>query len=79
MAVTKTFPDFCIQNGQTTFFGVEYYGECFCGDSLAPTATVADSSLCSFPCDQNRTQICGGQNQLDIYVLTPGAYGGGSY
>ncbi|KAK3897906.1 hypothetical protein C8A05DRAFT_38513 [Staphylotrichum tortipilum] len=44
--------------------GVEYYGECYYGDTLQGTlATVS----CDMPCAGDQSQICGGGNLITVY------------
>ena len=40
----------------------------FCGNSLDPASAPATG--CTFPCDANKTQICGGSGVFDLYTLT---------
>lgn len=44
---------------------LEYYGECFCGDSVAG-AQIAESN-CNFPCTGNQSEACGGNDILSVY------------
>jgi len=46
--------------------GVEYGGECYCGNTLSNGATSA-SSGCNILCNGNQTEYCGGGNKLNIY------------
>lgn len=54
------------------YFGVEYSGECFCGNTinpgsaLVPGLTVADTG-CNMLCKANATEYCGGGNRLNMY------------
>ncbi|KAI9776670.1 MAG: hypothetical protein M1835_005454, partial [Candelina submexicana] len=54
-----------------TYFGVEYGGECYCGNTLsagsAPVAGVPAVSGCNVPCNGNKTEYCGGGNRLNLY------------
>ncbi|KZF19452.1 WSC-domain-containing protein [Xylona heveae TC161] len=53
------------------YFGVEYGGECYCGNTLnagsAPVAGDAATSGCSMTCAGNNTEYCGGPNRLNMY------------
>ena len=40
----------------------------YCGDTLDPTS--APTTGCTYPCDLNSTQICGGSAVFDLYELT---------
>ena len=59
---------FCAANGPYTYFGVEYFGECYCGNTL--NVGSVPTTGCTFPCSLNQTQICGGSNVLDLYKLS---------
>ncbi|MCJ1357915.1 MAG: hypothetical protein MMC33_007911, partial [Icmadophila ericetorum] len=59
---------FCYLTGKYQYFGVEYYGECYFGNSLA-TGSVPYFG-CGYPCDLNASESCGGSNVLDLYNLT---------
>ncbi|EEP77316.1 predicted protein [Uncinocarpus reesii 1704] len=50
------------------YFGVEYFSECYCGDSLSPTSTEQPDTGCSFFCSGNSTQFCGGSNRMNLYM-----------
>lgn len=51
-------------------FGLEYGGECYCGNQLATGSTVAPSSDCAMSCGGNNTQFCGGPNRLTVFNNT---------
>lgn len=57
---------FC--NG-ATYFGVEYYDECYCGETLAADSAKQPVADCSYPCSGNKSEFCGGSNRLDLYQL----------
>ncbi|KAF6829857.1 WSC domain-containing protein [Colletotrichum plurivorum] len=57
---------YCFNKG-FSYAGSEYYGECYCGDSLAKGGVVANADDCSTPCNGNATQPCGGPNRLTLY------------
>ncbi|KAK0637460.1 WSC domain-containing protein [Bombardia bombarda] len=50
-------------------FGIEYSGECYCGDALAQGSFPTFSTDCSMLCpgDETGTSICGGPNRLSLY------------
>lgn len=51
-----------------TFYGLEYSGECYCGDALSNGGfKLADQSACNLPCKGDPSQICGGFAALNIY------------
>ena len=53
-----------------TYWGVEYGGECYCGNSFAAGSVTAPDSDCSFLCPGNSLEYCGAGNRLSTYVLT---------
>lgn len=73
--------DFCYDRG-FTYFGTEWFHECFCGNKLAVGGVEADESDCNTPCEGDATQPCGGSNRLSLYkkpaeeaVVNPGWIG----
>lgn len=57
----------CKGNG-FRYAGLEYYGVCFCGNSV-DGGQLADSQ-CTFPCNGNKSEVCGGDNKLSVYQDT---------
>ncbi|KAK1751311.1 putative fungistatic metabolite [Echria macrotheca] len=56
---------FCLDSG-FTMFGLEYYDECYCGDSV--NSTVASSgSECNTACMGDAGQTCGGPDRLSVW------------
>jgi hypothetical protein len=51
-----------------TLFGLEYGGECWCGDSFGTGAVAAPQTDCSFPCGGNASETCGAGNRLSVYT-----------
>ncbi|KAH7346612.1 hypothetical protein BKA65DRAFT_281280 [Rhexocercosporidium sp. MPI-PUGE-AT-0058] len=44
----------------TTYFGVEYGGECYCGNTLDTTSVLTPNQLeCSFTCPGDQFEYCG--------------------
>ena len=57
---------------QYQFAGLEYGGECWCGNTLATgTAKATAESQCGLTCSGNKTQICGDGNRLTLYTHQP--------
>ncbi|KAK4129599.1 copper radical oxidase [Parathielavia appendiculata] len=54
------------------FAGVEYGGECYCGNSIVNGGAPATSG-CAMTCNGNSTELCGGPDRLNVY-----SYGGQS-
>jgi hypothetical protein len=46
--------------------GLEYYGECFCGATIASDSAPEED--CNSPCNGNKNETCGGFNRLSIYL-----------
>jgi hypothetical protein len=55
---------------QYVYAGLEYGGECWCGDSLGKGSIPASIEDCSMTCNGNSTEFCGGPNRLNVYKLT---------
>ncbi|KAK1239930.1 hypothetical protein MKX08_007372 [Trichoderma sp. CBMAI-0020] len=55
--------------GSYTYAGVEYGGECWCGDSFGDGAVSAPITDCGMTCNDNSTEYCGGPNRLNVYKL----------
>ncbi|GKT41139.1 WSC domain-containing protein [Colletotrichum spaethianum] len=55
--------------GRYTYAGLEYGGECWCGNVLANTSISAKAAECSMPCADNSTEYCGGSSRLNLYKL----------
>ncbi|KAL3426463.1 WSC domain-containing protein-like protein 5 [Phlyctema vagabunda] len=51
-----------------TYFGTEYSGECYCGNTLASGATNSTESDCSYTCSGDSSELCGGSNRLTVYM-----------
>ncbi|KAH8590515.1 WSC domain-containing protein [Bisporella sp. PMI_857] len=54
-----------------TYFGVEYGGECYCGNSLNAGSIPASLADCSFTCPGNPDEYCGAGNRLELYRAGP--------
>ncbi|KAK1769731.1 putative fungistatic metabolite [Phialemonium atrogriseum] len=59
---TQTCFDFCVTENGRALFGLEYGGECYCGDALATGSAPTFSSSCS---------TCGGGNRLSLHGTGP--------
>lgn len=65
------------------YFGVEYSGECYCGNTInTGSALVAgntpDATQCNMKCNGNSTELCGGPNRLNMYKKATGASASGT-
>ncbi|KAF4624843.1 hypothetical protein G7Y89_g13327 [Cudoniella acicularis] len=58
----------CIQLGYI-FAGVEYSGQCYCGNYVNPIATQEPETDCYMPCTKTPTEACGGPNRMNLYYL----------
>ncbi|KAH8801520.1 WSC domain-containing protein [Xylogone sp. PMI_703] len=54
-----------------TYFGVEYGGECYCGNFLNQGSVLAPAKDCSFTCPGDKYEYCGAGNRLEMYILSP--------
>lgn len=63
---TASCINYCSSNSYP-LAGTEYGRECYCGRSLAASATVATSSDCSMACAGDKNDICGGSSRINIY------------
>ncbi|RGP78132.1 hypothetical protein FLONG3_3701, partial [Fusarium longipes] len=48
--------------------GLEYGGECYCGNVLANDTVKADVGDCNVPCNGDSTLLCGGASRLSVYI-----------
>jgi hypothetical protein len=51
-----------------TFFGIEYGGECYCGNTFNNGSVKVEDAECSTPCPGNEAEWCGAGNRLSVYV-----------
>ncbi|KAL8790506.1 MAG: hypothetical protein Q9195_006337 [Heterodermia aff. obscurata] len=51
----------------STYFGVEYFRECYCGSTLSSSSVSAPASECNASCAGDSKEICGGASRLDLY------------
>lgn len=54
------------------YFGVEYSGECYCGNNINVGSALVpgdtpDVTQCNMKCNGNSTELCGGPNRLNMY------------
>ncbi|CZR70098.1 uncharacterized protein PAC_19999 [Phialocephala subalpina] len=65
---------FCNSN-QFIYAGTEYSSQCFCGATIASTATQVNGTTdCTMPCSGNFSEPCGGLSRLSVFwngVLPP--------
>ncbi|KAA8646619.1 uncharacterized protein ATNIH1004_008052 [Aspergillus tanneri] len=52
------------------YFGLEYYSECYCGNTLSSTAKEEFLTNCSYLCSGDGRQYCGGSDTMDLYEKT---------
>ncbi|KAG7008544.1 hypothetical protein G7Y79_00005g016850 [Physcia stellaris] len=58
---------YCKDKG-TTYAGIEYRRECYCGNIIASDAT-ANANGCTLTCMGKTTEYCGGSFQMNVYKL----------
>lgn len=63
---TASCVSFCSSNGYS-FAGTEYAGECWCGRSIATSASQSSSDQCDLPCRGAPDEKCGGNSRISIY------------
>ncbi|KFA78018.1 hypothetical protein S40288_05246 [Stachybotrys chartarum IBT 40288] len=63
MTVEKCVSE-CKGNG-FRYAGLAYYGVCFCGPTV--NGAALEDSQCSFPCNGDKSQTCGGNNIVSVY------------
>lgn len=49
------------------YFGTEYGRECYCGNTLDVSSTVAPPAECRMLCAGSNTEYCGAGNRLSVY------------
>src|ERR1700743_3381316 len=54
----------CKGNGYR-YAGLEYYGNCYCGQTIR--GDHMDDSKCSYSCNGNHAEKCGGSNFMSIW------------
>ncbi|KAF4970424.1 hypothetical protein FSARC_2544 [Fusarium sarcochroum] len=62
----------CVQacsNDNFVYAGVEYGGECYCGNSFSDGSVPAPLADCGMTCNGNSSEYCGGGNRLNVYQL----------
>ena len=64
--------NFCSANGNTIYFGVEYYTQCFCGNELQYNSPISpdQAAQCNYECYGSTTEACGGQGVLALYEIS---------
>ncbi|VBB73184.1 Putative protein of unknown function [Podospora comata] len=49
------------------YFGVSFAEECYCGNTLEPTAEEVPQAECAMRCAGNYNQVCGDADRLNVY------------
>lgn len=60
----------CMSLGKT-FFAVSFGTNCFCSSGYPTTVEASASSNCATPCEDDSTEICGGEFFLSVYQIGP--------
>jgi hypothetical protein len=65
--------DFC-KSKSMTYAGLEYSGECYCGNKVAVDRAPAQGSVgnCLMKCSGNSNQVCGGAAAISLYQACDG-------
>ncbi|GAB0136237.1 hypothetical protein EsDP_00004548 [Epichloe bromicola] len=56
----------------STYFGVEYSRECYCGNQLNTGSIKAPSADCSMACAGSSCDLCGAGSRISVYTLGGG-------
>jgi hypothetical protein len=54
-----------------SLFGVEWSGECYCGNALQAGSVLMPIEQCTNVCDGDSTEYCGGSARLGVYYCPP--------
>lgn len=54
------------------FFGTEYAGECYCGNTFNAGSVKTDVSECNMICKADACEYCGAGNRLSVYTIGDG-------
>ncbi|MCJ1409599.1 hypothetical protein MMC19_003680 [Ptychographa xylographoides] len=60
-----TYPGGSYPVGPYNYFGVEYYTQCYCGNTIANASAL--SSGCTYACTGATNEICGGSSAISVY------------
>ena len=52
-----------------SYFGLEYYHECYCGNAISAGSSGLTNGECKFPCAGDSAQTCGGDWALNLYAF----------
>jgi len=52
-----------------SYFGVQYYNECWCGNTAPKADKQSDMSKCNAKCEGDRTLLCGGSMYINIWKV----------
>jgi hypothetical protein len=66
----------CITQCQSAGYslaGLEYYYQCFCGNSGTNGQPRIDDGQCNTPCNDDKSETCGGSNALQLYSVPQSA------
>ncbi|MCJ1314408.1 hypothetical protein MMC25_008090 [Agyrium rufum] len=71
-AMTVALCTSACSNGKYSYAGLEYAGECYCGNAFSNGGGPAPDGLsgCNMLCNGNSSEYCGGPNRLDTYATT---------
>ncbi|KAK6720769.1 hypothetical protein SNK05_003865 [Fusarium graminearum] len=56
-------------SGNFVYAGVEYGGECYCGNTFSDGSVPAPIADCGMLCNGNSSEYCGGPNRLNVYQV----------
>ncbi|KAM3413865.1 hypothetical protein BST61_g10539 [Cercospora zeina] len=53
----------------TQLFGVQWSEECFCGSTIAASASLTNDTDCNMSCKGDNSQYCGAGSRMQVYQL----------
>ncbi|GIZ48665.1 hypothetical protein CKM354_001171600 [Cercospora kikuchii] len=53
----------------STLFGVQWSEECFCGSTIATSASLTNDTDCNMSCKGDNSQYCGAGSRMQVYQL----------
>ena len=49
------------------YAGVQYGGECWCGNQEPSSSMLTQASDCNMPCPGNSSEVCGAGYRVNVY------------
>ncbi|XDG07297.1 hypothetical protein ABKA04_006912 [Annulohypoxylon sp. FPYF3050] len=58
------------QRKNYALFGLEYSGECYCGNAAKSSSTISADTDCNMACKGDSNKICGGSSRISVWNNT---------